>query len=125
MLRQGLIPAVVHGAVEYAVGIAFIAAPFLLGFDSAAPTAVAIVVGVVLLTLAASSETPTGLAKIVPVGIHALADFAVAGLLIAAPFLFGFTDETTPTAIFIVVGVFGLLLTVATRFLEPREASAA
>jgi hypothetical protein len=49
-------------------------------------------------------------------------DFAVVILLIAAPFLFGFRDEGGATAFFIIVGVVHLLLTIATRFREPRPA---
>ncbi len=45
---------------------------------------------------------------------------ALAGVLIAAPFLFGFSDEGTPTAFFIVYGVFHLLLALATRFVPER-----
>jgi hypothetical protein len=37
-------------------------------------------------------------------------------LLIALPFLAGFSDETAPTALFIVVGVLHLLVTIGTRF---------
>ena len=50
-------------------------------------------------------------------------------MLIAAPFLFGFSDDGTATAFFIVLGVVHLLLTIATRFVSeerprrPRQAS--
>ena len=125
MLRQGPVPAFVHGVVEYIVGAALIALPLVLRFESDAAMAVSIVTGVFTLLLGATSALPTGLVKYVPVQAHAVIDFAVGAFLIAAPFLFGFTDETTPTAIFIVVGVLGLLMTVATRFLGPREAGAA
>ena len=122
MLRQGPIPAYVHGAVEYAAAALFIAAPFLLAFDSDAATALSIVVGVALLGIAASTDSRTGLAKIIPVGIHVVLDFVLAALLIASPFLFGFSGESSATAFFIVLGVVHLLLTIGTRFLEPREA---
>lgn len=125
MLRQGPVPAFVHGVVEYVIGAALIALPLVLAFESDAAMAVSIVTGVFTLLLGATSAMPTGLVKYVPVQAHAVIDFAVGAFLIAAPFLFGFTDETTPTAIFVVVGVFGLLLTIATRFLGPREATAA
>ncbi len=120
MMRQGPIPALFHGLMEYAVGALFVAAPFLFGFDAGAAQAVAIVVGVGLLVVTAASDLPTGLARIVPLGIHVVLDFALAGLLIASPFLFGFRDETAPTAFFLVVGAVHLLLTIATRFV-PGE----
>lgn len=121
MLRQGPLSPFLHGAVEYVAGIIFVAAPFLFGFESDAATAASIVIGIGILVVAASSEGPTGLAKVIPVAIHVVLDFAVVVVLIAAPFLFGFSDEGAPTAFFIVVGVAHLLVTIATRFLPARE----
>jgi hypothetical protein len=121
MRRQGPIPFFLHGSVEYLAAILFIAAPFLFGFDDDAAQAVAIVVGVVVLVLAAATDGPTGLAKLVPAGIHAAFDLALAIFLIAAPFLFGFNGESAPTAFFIVLGVSHLLLTIGTRFFTPHE----
>ena len=125
MLRQGPIPLFVHGIFEYAVAILLIAAPFVFDFDSDAATALSIVLGVVTLVIAASTQSPTGLAKVIPITIHVVLDLAVAALMIAAPFLFGFTDESAPTALLIVLGVVGLLVTIGTRFLPPRRAGSA
>lgn len=111
-----------HGVLEYVEGVIFIAAPFVLGLDANAATALSIVVGVLLLAIAASTDAPTGLSKTISVEIHAVVDFALAILLIAAPFLFGFRDEGGATAFFIVLGVLHLLLTIATRYREPRPA---
>ncbi|MDQ3822401.1 MAG: hypothetical protein M3321_04075 [Actinomycetota bacterium] len=122
MLRTGPFSLFVHGLVEYTAAAVFIAAPFVLGFESDAATALSIIVGVLVLAIAASTNSPTGLARVVPVEIHAVLDFALAVLLIAAPFLFGFRDEGAPTAFFIVLGVVHMLLTIATRYREPRPA---
>lgn len=123
MLRQGPLSLFVHGVVEYAAAVLFIAAPFLFGFDAEAATAVSIVLGVVVLVVTATSDFPTGLARTIPVTIHAVLDFVTAGFLIAAPFLFGFQNEGAPTAFFIVLGVAHLLVTIATRFLPARAAA--
>lgn len=120
MLRQGPISAFLHGLAEYLEAALLIAAPFLLGFDSDAARAVAIVLGVAVIVLTATTDAPAGLSRTVPVGLHVVFDLALAGLLIAAPFLFNFSDESSPTAFFIVLGVAHLLLTLATRFLPPR-----
>jgi hypothetical protein len=122
VLRTGPFSLFLHGVTEYAAGVLFIAAPFLFGFDSDAATALSIIVGVLVLAIAASTDAPTGLARVVPVEIHAVVDFGLAVFLIAAPFLFSFRDEGAPTAFFIVMGVVHLLLTIATRFKEPRAA---
>lgn len=123
MLRQGPVPLFVHGLIEYAAGALFVAAPWLFGFDSSAAKAVSIIAGVVILIVAASTDSPTGLARTIPIKGHVVLDYALAAILIAAPFLFGFSNETNPTALFVGLGIVHLLLTIATRFL-PRVKAA-
>jgi hypothetical protein len=53
------------------------------------------------------------------VGLHVLFDVLLAAFLIAAPFLFGFSDEAAPTGLFIGVGVVHLHSTIGTRFVAP------
>ena len=126
VLRQGPIPRFVHGLVEYLAAALFIAAPFLLGFSDVGPaTAVSIVVGVVVLFVAATTQGATSLVDQIPVAAHVVLDYLLAGLLIAAPFIFGFSDEDRPLAFFLVVGVVHLLLTIGTRFLPARQAGVA
>ena len=83
MLRQGPISHFLHGAIEYVAAILLIAAPFLFGFDSSAATALAVVAGVIVLVLAASTDGPTSLINSVPVATHVVLDFVLAGVLIA------------------------------------------
>ncbi|HVM16071.1 MAG TPA: hypothetical protein VM290_00625 [Gaiellaceae bacterium] len=123
MLRQGLIPPLVHGVLEYAVGAFLILAPFLFGFEASAAVAVSIVAGVLTLVIGASSDLPTGLARVIPVGIHFVLDIVIAAALIAAPFLFGFAGETPPTAVMIGAGIGGLLLTIGTTFVPGERAA--
>jgi hypothetical protein len=124
VLRQGPIPAFVHGVIEYLLAAVFVAAPFVLNFDSGTAKAVSIVIGIIILVITAASDLPTGLARTIPVPIHARIDFVVGVVLIAAPFLFRFTGDGKATAFFIVLGLFHLLVTIATRFLPPRSATA-
>jgi hypothetical protein len=121
MFRQGPIPAFVHGLIEYAAGVLLIAAPFLFTFDSDTATAVSIVAGVAVLIVASSTAMSTGLIKSIPVPAHVILDYALASLLIASPFLFGFDDDGTATAFFIVLGVLHLLITIATRFIREED----
>jgi hypothetical protein len=121
MLRQGPISRFLHGAIEYAIGVLLIAAPFLFGFKASAAVAVAIIAGLLVLVIAASSDGPTSLVNSVPVPAHLLLDIALAAVLVASPFLFGFHDESAPTAFFIVLGVAHLLITIGTRFQAPAE----
>jgi len=121
MFKQGPVPAFLHGVVEYVAGILFVAAPFLFSFDDDTATAVAIVAGVLILVVAATTAMSTGLIKSIPVRAHVVLDYVLAILLIAAPFLFGFSDDGAATAFFIVLGVLHLLLTIATRFIRDER----
>jgi len=123
MLRQGPIPVALHGIVEYLAAVLFIAAPFVFGFEADSATAVSIVVGVVVLAVAATTDGPTSLVNSLPVAVHVVLDFILAGLLIAAPFIFDFSDDGTSTAFFVVLGVVHLLLTIGTRFEKRRSYS--
>jgi hypothetical protein len=130
VLRQGPIPAWLHGTFEYAVVVVLIAAPFALGFRAGSATGASIVIAVVLLFVVATTSGPTGIVDQLPVAVHVLLDYILAGVLVACPFIFGFSRETNPTAFFIALGVLHLLVTIGTRFLpakapdEPSPATA-
>ncbi len=125
MIRNGPLPLLVHSAIEYVAALLLIVAPFLIGFtDTGAATAVSIVAGVLVLVIAASTDWTLSLTRAIALPAHALLDFTLAGLLIASPFIFGFSDRSNPTAFFIALGVAHLLLTLATRF-GPRADRAA
>jgi hypothetical protein len=122
VLHQGPVPYVVHGMLDYLVGALLIGAPFLLGFDDiGSATAVAIISGVAMLAVAAASDGPMSLVNSIPRSVHILFDVVLGAFFIAAPFLFGFSDEGNATAFFIILGVCGVLSVIATRF--PKETS--
>jgi hypothetical protein len=116
MFRDGPFPAFLHGLTEYIGGALFIALPLLLNYESGAAKAVSIVIGVGMIGVAATTDWGLSLNNQIPKPVHFAIDFVVAAILIASPFLFGFSDESTPTAIFIAAGVLHILLTIGTRF---------
>jgi hypothetical protein len=116
MVKQGPIPAFVHGLYEYVGGIALIVLPLILACDSGAATAASIVLGVLVIFLTATTSSSTSLVNQIPLPVHILLDYALAAVLIASPFLFSFSDESTPTAVFIAGGVLHLLVSIATRY---------
>lgn len=123
MLSQGPIPRFVHGLIEYLAGMAFIAAPIVLSFESGTATAISIAIGVVVLAIAAATDGPTSLVNSLPLTAHVALDYVLAVLLVAMPFVAGFSDETNPTVFFIALGVAHLLITIGTRFRrEPQLA---
>jgi hypothetical protein len=122
MMRDGPIPLFVHGVIEYLGGALFIALPFLLSYDSGAASALSIIIGVVLIAIAASTDGPTSLVNQIPRPAHVALDYVLAVVLIGLPFLAGFSSETAPTVVFIVVGVAHLLITIGTKFRNARPA---
>jgi hypothetical protein len=122
MVRQGPIPAFVHTLVEYLAGLGLIAAPLLLGYDHGAATAASIVLGVLVLFLAATTTSTLSLINQVPLSMHIVFDYVITVVLIASPFLFSFSGESTPTVVFITSGVLWLLLSVGTRYRTDEPA---
>jgi hypothetical protein len=116
MFKRGPIPPVVHGGLDYVLAVLLIAAPLVLGFDEDAAVAVSIAAGLVALLLGAFTAWTTGIVKSIPVPVHTMLDYILSIFLVAAPFLLGFNDDDTASAFFVVVGVLGLLLAVATRY---------
>jgi hypothetical protein len=121
MVKQGPVPAFVHGLYEYILGALLIALPLLLGYDSGAATAVSIVVGVLVIFLAATASGTTSLVNQISLPAHIVLDYVLVAILIASPFLFGFSGESTPTAIFIVAGVLHLLVSIGTRYRKDEK----
>lgn len=120
MFDQGPLPLSLHAIADYVVGAALIAAPFILGFsDIGAATALAIVAGIAMIILAASTCWSLSLIQVVPVRLHASVDLVLGALFVAAPFLFAFSDDSgAATALFIALGVVGILGTIATRWTD-------
>ncbi len=116
MVKQGPIPAFLHSLIEYIAGAALIAAPLLLDYKSGAATAASIILGVLVLFLVATTTSTMSLINQVPLSVHIVFDYAIAAVMIAAPFLFGFSGKSTPTAIFVAGGVVWLLLSIGTRY---------
>jgi hypothetical protein len=116
MVKQGPIPAFLHSLIEYVAGVALIAAPLLLDYKSGAATAVSIILGVLVLFLVATTTSTMSLINQVPLSMHIVFDYGIAAVMIASPFLFGFSGKSTPTAVFLSGGVVWLLLSIGTRY---------
>ena len=49
-------------------------------------------------------------------------DYVLSIFLVVSPFLLGFNDDDTASACFVVLGLLGLVLTIATRYLPASRA---
>ena len=89
-----LIPTRIHGIMDYLMGLALIAAPWLFGFaDEGAARWVPVILGagVILYSLVTGYEL--ALARLLPMPVHLALDAAGGLLLAASPWLFGFSDR--------------------------------
>src|SRR3979411_2442141 len=78
--------------IDYPVAIVLIAAPFVLKLGQSGPIAMwlSVVVGVAALLLAALTDHPTGLVRIIPYWLHLWVDRAVGVVVVIAPVAFNF-----------------------------------
>ncbi len=54
--------------------------------------------------------------KIIPTKVHGFIDYLTGGLLIAAPWLFGFADNTAATYVPVVLGIGAILYSLLTNY---------
>jgi hypothetical protein len=121
MFRQGPLPALIHGLLDYLVGVVLLAGPFVLDFEDDAAIATSIGAGVLLLVLASASDLPTSFVRSVPRALHAIFDYVIAIAILVAPFVLGFTDDDSATAFLVAMAVVQIMQTIATRFLRPKD----
>ena len=78
--------------IDYPVAIVLIAAPFVLKLGQSGPVAMwlSVIVGVAALLLAALTDHPTGLIRIIPYWLHLWVDRAVGVVFAIAPFALKF-----------------------------------
>jgi hypothetical protein len=113
------IPLSMHGAIEVFAAPAIMAAPFVLGFEPVA-TAIAVALGVLLLTLALQVEGPR---RALPLSAHAGFDYALAIVAISAGFAVAIATGAWAESAFLVgVGAAQAALTASTRFSVARGA---
>ncbi len=82
-----------HGAEDFAMGVLLIAAPYLLGFaNHAAAQWVPTLIGVAILGMSMLTRYELGLYGLIPMPMHLMLDAGAAILLIASPWLIGFSS---------------------------------
>src|SRR5918996_5298493 len=125
-MARGLVPPFVHGLLDYPLAAVLIAGPLVFNFHDDAATVIALVFGGGAAVLAVGTAWSTGIVKVIPPLVHGYADVAVTVAMIALPFAAGFSGDTTALLFYVIVGVGGLLATLATRFpagLAPTRTS--
>ena len=111
------IPTRLHAPLDYIVGVALVAAPWIFQFsDLAAATAISVVLGSGLIGYSLFTDYELGVWRTFPMSVHNLFDIAAGALLAASPWLFGFADEgANAWAPFVVVGLAAVFLGLTTK----------
>jgi len=111
------IPTKFHAPLDYIVGVALIASPWIFGFsDTTAPTVVSIVLGIGLIAYSLITNYELGVWKLAPMAVHNLIDVVAGALLALSPWLFGFADDPANVWIwFVVVGLAAIFLGLTTK----------
>jgi hypothetical protein len=88
------LPTRVHGVVDWVMGVALVALPWLLGLDRSGPEAwVPMAVGAAGLLVTFFTDHEYGVIRRIPMPAHLAVDGAAGALLAVSPWLFGFADR--------------------------------
>ena len=112
----------IHGILDYATVLGFAAIPSLFGL-SGLPAYLAYTLAAVHLLMTLLTDFPFGLIKVIPIKIHQIIETIVGPVLIAAPWAFGFADDSTAKTIFITAGVIIALVSLTTNYAESDALS--
>lgn len=86
----GVIPARIHGMMDYAMGILLIALPWLMGFGPGARFWLPVLLGIGSIGSSLLTDYELGAARMIGMPNHLTMDAAGGLLLAASPWLFGF-----------------------------------
>ncbi len=123
------LPTSVHGVLDYLVGIALIAAPWIFGFAyvGGAAVYVPIILGIALIVYSLVTKYELGVPgiKFLPMPYHLVIDFVAAAFLAASPWIFGFASKPLNVWLpHLVVGVVVILVVLVSQT-HPRTAATA
>jgi hypothetical protein len=90
----GVIPSRVHGVLDYVTALVLIAAPWLFGFDdNRKAMLVPVILGLGIILYSLLTDYELGIAHLIPMPMHLMLDVLGALVLIASPWIFGFSDD--------------------------------
>ena len=110
------IPTKFHAPLDYIVGAALIASPWIFQFsEHTAATIVPIVLGIGLIAYSLFTNYELGVWKVAPMAVHNLIDIAAGTVLALSPWIFGFADESANVwAPHLIVGLAAIFLGLTT-----------
>jgi SPW repeat-containing protein len=111
------IPTKFHAPLDYIVGAALIAAPWIFQFsEHKAATVFPIVLGIGLIAYSLFTNYELGVWKVAPMAVHNVIDVVAGAVLAASPWLFGFADESANVWLpHVIVGAAAIFLGLTTK----------
>ena len=111
------IPTKLHAPLDYIVGAALIAAPWIFQFsEHTAATVIPVVLGIGLILYSLFTDYELGVWRVFPMSMHNLFDIAAGAVLAASPWIFGFADESANVWVpHVVVGLAAIFLGLTTK----------
>ena len=117
------IPTKVHGVLDYLVGFALIAAPWIFGFASVGGAAVVIpiVLGIGLIVYSLFTKYEWGPFGFIPMPVHLVFDIVASLFLALSPWIFGFAGEALN--VWLPHVVVGVTVIIVVLFSKPQPES--
>lgn len=104
-----------HGFIDYAVVVAFLAAPTLFGLTGLSAT-LSYVLAAVHLLLTVFTAFPLGVVKVIPFPVHGTLELVVSVALVAAPWLLGFAGQSNARNFYVGSGIAVFLVWLITDY---------
>ena len=111
------IPTKFHAPLDYIVGAALIAAPWIFQFsEHSGITVITVVLGIGLIVYSLFTNYELGLWKVAPMAVHNLIDIVAGAVLAVSPLIAGSADEGTNAWLpHLVVGLAAIFLGLTTK----------
>jgi SPW repeat len=111
------IPTKFHAPLDYIVGAALIASPWIFQYsEHTAATIVPVVLGIGLIVYSLFTNYELGAWKLAPMAVHNVIDIVAGTVLALSPWIFGYADDSTSAWILnVVIGLAAVFLGLTTK----------
>jgi hypothetical protein len=117
-----LMPAKLHGVLDFASALVLIVVALAIG-GSGVAVATGVALGVVLIVVSLLTDYPLGLVRVIPFKVHSAGDYLGALSLVAAPFALGYNDtDATLSFVYIATGVALIAVSLITNYEDTGRA---
>jgi hypothetical protein len=109
----------VHGVLDYATVAAFLNAPMVFRFQGTVAAVIVYWLAGIHLLMTGCTNFPLGVFKWIPFRIHGAIDLVAGVFLLAAPWIFGFSDVHAARNFFVAVALLTFIVVALTDY-APR-----